>query len=136
MRYAFGAAALAVSVLPACDQSTEAGRTGPEQDVRIEIALSRFTPDVVEVQRGTTVRFVITNTDPIDHEFIAGDAELHRRHEQGTEPSHGDRPGEVTVPIGQTATTRMTFRTAGDVVFACHLPGHLAYGMRGVIRVR
>ena len=107
-----------------------------EQEVRITIALSRFDPDVVEVRRGIPVRFVIENTDPIEHEFIAGDAALHERHEKGTEPSHGDRPGEVTIPIGRTASTRLSFATTGDVVFACHLPGHLAYGMKGIIRVR
>jgi len=130
--------ATAALVLPTgCGTGGPGGTTvDGEQDVQITIALSRFDPDVITVRRGTAVRFVVTNTDPIEHEFIVGDDALHERHKKGIESSHGDRPGEVTIPIGSTASTRLTFDKAGDVVFACHLPGHLAYGMRGVIRVR
>lgn len=132
------AASVGVLVALAGCGGTPTGRPGidGEQEVRIDISLSRFSPDVIEVRRGTTVRFVVTNSDPIEHEFIAGDADLHARHENGTEPSHGDRPGEVTIGIGATASTRLTFAEVGDVVFACHLPGHFAYGMKGIIRVR
>ncbi len=40
------------------------------------------------------------NTDPIDHEWIVGDAAVHARHRTGTEPVHGARPTEVTIPAG------------------------------------
>ena len=29
----------------------------------------------------------------------------------------------------------MTFPSAGNLLFGCHLPGHYAYGMHGVIAI-
>ena len=66
--------------------------------VTLTIHHSHFSPDHVSVRPGTTVRFVVHNTDPIGHELIVGDAEVHRRHEAGTEPVHPPRPGEISVP--------------------------------------
>jgi len=53
----------------------------------------------------------------------------------GTEPAHGDRPDEVSVPALSSAQTTLTFDEPGDVVFICHFPGHEAYGMVGVLHV-
>ena len=80
--------------------------------------------------------FVLTNTDPIDHEWIVGDAASHERHRTGTEPVHGERPTEVSIPAGEQRRTTVTFATPGDQLFICHLPGHEAYGMSGVVAVR
>jgi uncharacterized cupredoxin-like copper-binding protein len=81
------------------------------------------------------VRFVIRNTDPIDHEFILGDQEVQDRHETGTEPHHGTIPGEVSVAAGDSATTTYRFGEPGMLLFGCHLPGHWDYGMRGLVAV-
>jgi uncharacterized cupredoxin-like copper-binding protein len=112
----------------------EAART-----VEVTMHHSRFQPAVVRVAPGSTVRFLLRNTDPIDHEFILGDAATQRRHERGRDRHHhGEVPGERSVPAGQEAATTYTFPagTAGQVLeFACHLPGHYAYGMRGTVRV-
>jgi uncharacterized cupredoxin-like copper-binding protein len=100
---------------------------------------SRFQPATVRVEAGQRVRFVLRNTDPIDHEFILGDGATQRRHERGRDRHHhGEVPGERSVPAGQDAATTYTFPAgaAGQVLeFACHLPGHYAYGMRGTVRV-
>ncbi|HEY7400898.1 MAG TPA: plastocyanin/azurin family copper-binding protein [Actinomycetota bacterium] len=114
-----------------------AASAGPgERTVHIRIHFSRYTPDVVDVRPGETVRFVVENTDPIDHEFLVGDREVQRIHEKGTEPSHPPRPGEMSVPAGTTRVTTYTFPSApGSLIFACHLPGHYAYGMRGTITI-
>jgi uncharacterized cupredoxin-like copper-binding protein len=88
------------------------------------------------VDPGEPVRFEIVNTDPIDHEFILGDAEVQRVHEEGTEAHHAPRPGEVSVPAGETVVTTYTFpETTGSLIFGCHLPGHYAFGMRGTVTV-
>jgi uncharacterized cupredoxin-like copper-binding protein len=108
------------------------------QTVVVTMHHSRFQPEVVRVAPGATVRFVLRNTDPIDHEFILGDQEVQRRHEQGREREHhGEVPGEVSVPAGGEAATTYTFPKGGpaSLQFACHLPGHYAYGMRGVALV-
>ena len=103
--------------------------------VTIDIHYSRFGPDVVRVPVGVPVRIVLHNTDPIDHEWIVADAAGHERHRTGTEPVHGARPTEISIPAGETRTTTVTFRTVGSQAFICHLPGHEAYGMVGVIVV-
>lgn len=105
------------------------------QTVNVTIRHSRFLPANVIVRRGATVRFVITNLDPIDHEFLLGDEAAQNRHETGTEPAHGAIPGEVSVPPGTTAETTYTFARPGVVFLGCHAPGHYAYGMRGRVLV-
>ena len=99
----------------------------------ITIHFSRFSVASIPVATGETVRFVVHNEDPIDHEFIVGDRYVQLVHENGTEPSHGARPGEITIPAGTTAETTYTFPTTPvHIEFACHLPGHYAYGMHGL----
>jgi uncharacterized cupredoxin-like copper-binding protein len=112
---------------------------GPDRTVVVTMRHSRFEPAAVRVDPGERVRFVLRNTDPIDHEFILGDDAVQRRHEQGRERQHhGDVPGERSVPAGQEAATTYAFPAALDgrvLAFACHLPGHYAYGMHGTVRV-
>lgn len=119
----------------------ERGHDDPTGRATLTVTLtarhSRFTPSAVTVPAGATVRFVVRNLDPIDHELIVGDAEVHRHHATGRDAHHdGDVPGEVSVPAGTTASTTWTAPpTGGDTAFACHLPGHLDHGMAGVVRV-
>lgn len=110
------------------------GRFGG-QTVEMDVKYSRFSAQEVVVESGTTVTFIIHNDDPIDHEFIVGDESVHARHEKGTEANHGEVPGEVSVPAKSSAETTFTFDRPGRYRFACHLPGHLRYGMEGTIRV-
>ncbi len=108
---------------------------GLARTIEIDIHYSHYSPTEVSVPIGVPVTFVLRNTDPIDHEWIVGDAAVHERHRTGTEPVHGSRPTEVTIPAGETRTTTITFTAAGDELFICHLPGHEAYGMVGVVRI-
>lgn len=98
------------------------------------IALGEADGDL-SVARGRTVRFVVRNLDPIDHEVIVGDQAVQDLHERGTEAHHGTVPGEVSVPAGAEAETTYTFAEAGSVILGCHLPGHWDYGMRTRIEV-
>jgi uncharacterized cupredoxin-like copper-binding protein len=110
---------------------------GDDEPRTIEIAMrySRFEPAPIEVEPGETVRFVVRNDDPIDHEFILGDAGVQRAHERGTEAYHPPRPGEMSVPPLETAVTTYTFPASGTLILGCHLPGHFAYGMRAEVRI-
>jgi uncharacterized cupredoxin-like copper-binding protein len=114
-----------------------AGCAPPPESVRVEIVIhySHFTPHEISVPRGVPVRFVLISQDPIEHEWLIGDAAFHHRHRTGTEPHHGARPDEVTIPPLGTAETTLTFDEPGEVAFICHVPGHEAYGMVGVVRV-
>ncbi len=126
------AAALAAVALAACAPAS--ART-ESRTVAIRIHYSAFDASEIRVQPGSTVTFVVENSDPIDHEFILGDQGVQLAHENGTEAYHPPRPGEMTVPAGETVSTTYTFGEAGQLLFGCHLPGHYAYGMSGLITI-
>jgi uncharacterized cupredoxin-like copper-binding protein len=107
----------------------------PATKAQISIDFSAFSPNELIATAGVPITITLVNTDPIDHEWLVGDAEFHERHRTGTEPQHGARPTEVSLPAGSTVITAVTFETPGDYAFICHLPGHEAYGMVGVLRV-
>ena len=100
--------------------------------VEIRDALLVVPADRVVVRAGRAGHVRARNDDPIDHEWMVGDAAFHERHRTGTEPVHGDRPTEVSVPAGDARTTTVTFQQPGEYLFICHLPGHEAYGMVGM----
>jgi uncharacterized cupredoxin-like copper-binding protein len=104
--------------------------------VVVRIHYSHFEPSEIRVEPGETIRFVVENVDPIDHEFLVGDRLVQRIHELGTEAHHPRRPGEMSVPAHTTRVTTYTFPARdGSLIFGCHLPGHYAYGMRGEITI-
>jgi uncharacterized cupredoxin-like copper-binding protein len=111
------------------------GRAGPPDAVEIQVHFSKFEPSSVSVPAGQPVTFVLANTDPIDHEWIVGDAATHARHRTGTEPAHDARPTEVSLPAMSERRTTVTFTEPGVLTFVCHLPGHEAYGMVGTVVV-
>ena len=103
--------------------------------VEIPIHFSTYERSEVTVPAGVPITIVVRNDDPIDHEWIVGDAALHERHRTGTEPVHDSRPTEVTIPAGTTRATTITFDTPDTYLYICHLPGHEAYGMVGTLIV-
>jgi uncharacterized cupredoxin-like copper-binding protein len=103
--------------------------------VEMWIQHSKFSVGHIEVEPGTLVQFEVRNDDPIDHELVVGDEDVHARHSTGTEPRHPPVPGEVSVAAETTGSTFYVFDEPGAMVFACHLPGHVEYGMTGEIEV-
>jgi uncharacterized cupredoxin-like copper-binding protein len=124
------AALLALLATGACN-----GATGRSGTVEVTIRHSRFVPSHYEFGVGTTVTFVVENTDPIDHEFIVGDEQVQQVHEEGTEAHHGARPGEISIAAGETRSTTYTFDEPGRLLIGCHLPTHYDFGMKGTIDV-
>ena len=116
----------------ACTRSVAAG----PRTIHVRISLSRFAPDAIEVRRGDTVRFVLENADPIAHEFVIGTHAEQMQHESGADTTHNGVAGQASLPSGETRTLMYTFAQRGPLEFACHRPGHYAYGMRGLITVR
>ena len=99
---------------------------GGPTTVEIPIRYSHYQRNEVTVRAGVPVTFVLRNGDPIDHEWIVGDAAVHERHRTGTEPVHASRPTEVTIAAGTTVSTTVTFTKPGTYLYICHLPGHEA----------
>jgi uncharacterized cupredoxin-like copper-binding protein len=103
--------------------------------VEVGIHHSRFDLGTLRVHEGTLLQLVVRNDDPIDHELVIGGAAVHRQHTDGRERRHPPVPGEVSVAPGDTAMTFYELTEPGSVTYACHLPGHVAYGMTGTIEV-
>jgi uncharacterized cupredoxin-like copper-binding protein len=127
-------AGLAIAVATAIGANAVARSDDPIV-IPITIHFSHYDPAAVTVPVGRPVTFVITNTDPIDHEWIVGDAALHERHRTGTEPVHNSRPTEISIPAESERRTTITFDATGSLQFICHLPGHEAYGMVGTVTI-
>jgi uncharacterized cupredoxin-like copper-binding protein len=128
-------AAALVVLLAATALASGCGAEAAGDAVTIDIRFSRFEPADITVSAGEPVTFMLRNNDPIEHEWIIGSDDVHERHRTGTEPYHDTRPTEVTVPALESRVTTVRFDRPGDYAFICHLPGHEAYGMVGVVHV-
>ena len=130
------AGGLALSLGLAGMAAAWAGRpVGGPVTAEIAIHYSRYDQGRLVVPAGVPLTVVLRNDDPIDHEWIVGDAATHERHRTGTEPVHASRPTEVSIPAGSSRTTTVTFQAPGTYRYICHLPGHEAYGMVGTLVV-
>ncbi len=105
------------------------------QRIEVRIHYSHFELGQVSVPRGVPVTFVLINEDPIDHEWLLGDAAFHEKHRLGTETHHGARSNEVSLGPLDVVETTLNFTTPGTQLFICHFPGHEAYGMVGTLTV-
>lgn len=126
---------LVIAALLLVSGAALAGCAPSPVEVTITIHYSAFDPPQLRVAAGVPVTFVLVNEDPIDHEWLIGDEAFHAAHRTGTHEQHGEVPVEVTVPALETATTTITFDEPGTFAYICHLPGHEAYGMVGVLTV-
>ena len=118
---------LGAALLPACS-------SGP-RPVTIDMRFSHYSPAALTVHKGETVRFTLVNEDPITHEFIIGTAAQQEAHERGKDENHNGKPGQATLGPGERRVISFAFAKAGSLIFACHRPGHYAYGMRGTITI-
>ena len=88
-----------------------------------------FTPDVIPVFAGETVRFVITNSGQTTHEFAVGQADKVLADQiDGVTVLEADE-----IDAGMTKTLDFTFDGTGPYAFACHEPGHFEAGMKGSV---
>ncbi len=113
------------------------GRVAGHQPVTLQITIhySQFEETALTVPHGVPVTFVLVNEDPIEHEWLIGDAAFHERHRKGTEAHHGARPNEISLKPLETIRTTLLFDEPGSLQYICHLPGHEAYGMVGTLTI-
>ena len=107
----------------------------------IEIRMTdkmRFTPDLIEVHEGETLRLVHRNGGKILHEFVLGTKQELDEHAalmlKFPNMEH-DEPYMAHVGAGQKGEIVWTFNRAGEFDFACLIPGHYQAGMVGKVRV-
>jgi uncharacterized cupredoxin-like copper-binding protein len=98
----------------------------------------RFTPDVLTVREGDTVRFVVRNMGRMLHEMVIGTPDELAKHAalmaKFPNMEHG-APYMVHVDPGKTGEIVWHFNRAGNFEFACLIAGHYEAGMRGTITV-
>jgi len=107
----------------------------------IEIRMTdnmRFTPDLIEVKLGETIRFVHVNNGKVMHEFVLGTKKELAEHavlmKKFPNMEH-DEPYMAHVAPGKKGEIIWNFNRVGEFDFACLLPGHYEAGMVGKIRV-
>ena len=107
----------------------------------IEVGMAdnmRFTPDLIEVRLGETVRFVARNAGKVMHEFVIGTKAENGKHAEMMvkfPTMEHDEPYMAHVPPGKTGQIVWTFNRPGDFEFACLIAGHYQAGMVGKITV-
>lgn len=124
-------------------QHSAIGQPGVAAAVERTIAITmddamRFTPAVIRVRRGETVRFVLANHGQARHEWTLGTrAELleHLELMKKFPNMEHDEPGKLSLAPGQKGEVIWRFTHAGTVHFACLLPGHYEAGMQGQVHV-
>ena len=107
----------------------------------IEIRMSdkmRFTPDLIEVREGETIRLTHRNDGKILHEFVLGtkkELDEHAALMLRFPTMEHDEPYMAHVAAGNTGEIVWKFNRAGEFDFACLIPGHYQAGMVGKLRV-
>lgn len=128
---------------PASAEQKTFGIAGdPQKATRtVKVAMGdnmRFTPQMITVRQGETVKFVLSNRGKGMHEMILGTMEELKEHDRMMkkfpEMEH-DEPHMAHVKPGTGQELVWTFNRPGDFHFACLLPGHFDAGMVGKIKV-
>ncbi|SBP89139.1 MULTISPECIES: cupredoxin family protein [Thiomonas] len=124
--------------------ASSVGNPGQATDAtkNVEITMDdsmRFTPDVIHVQPGQTIRFVLVNRGHLKHEMTIGSMAELKEHEKMMaampDMPDGAEPNMVAVPPGGKGELIWRFGKPGTVDFACTMPGHMEAGMVGKILV-
>lgn len=125
-------------------QDTAFGRAGEPRRVTrtIRIDMSdamRFTPDELTVERGQTVRLLVSNRGRVLHELVLGTPEELQRHAElmrrFPDMEHADAH-MVHVRPSRSGEIVWQFTRPGTFAFACLIPGHYEAGMVGRVNVR
>ena len=131
------------------------GNNLTEADVDRTISLEAgdmwFDPEELELAAGEVVKFEITNTGNLEHEFVIGSKEAQEEHRQMmlnmanggghdmSNMSHGgghdmasmDMAG-VTIAPGETGTLLWSVPdNVNELEYACNIPGQYESGMYG-----
>ena len=107
----------------------------------IEVKMSdqmRFTPALIEVREGQTVRLVHRNGGNQLHEFVLGtkkELDEHAALMLKFPNMEHDEPYMAHVAAGKRSEMVWTFNRPGEFEFACLIPGHYQAGMVGRIKV-
>lgn len=128
--------------------------------IEIEMFDNYYEPEAIQLKAGETIRFVVKNQGQLVHEFNIGTPDMHSAHQDemmmmvqhgallpdrinhekmamdmgdGKTMEHND-PNSVLLEPGKSAEVIWMFAKAGELEFACNVPGHYDAGMVGQIQ--
>lgn len=119
------------------EQHMTIGMPGKSSEVTKELSLTandqmRFSINALNIQKGDTVTFTVTNTGQLSHEFVLGTRErieMHRKEMQGMPNMKHADSNALSLKPGDTKALTWKFTSVGDFLAACTLPGHYEAGM-------
>jgi uncharacterized cupredoxin-like copper-binding protein len=119
------------------------GREGDPRKVSRTIAIEmsdamRYSPATLQVKRGETIRFQVTNSGKMLHELVLGtmaDLKAHAGLMRKYPGMEHDEPHMLHVQAGKKQTLVWQFTKPGEFYYACLIPGHFEAGMIGKITV-
>jgi len=112
--------------------------THVDRVIRITATEYRYLPAAISFHSGETVKFVVSNKGMVDHEFVLGTVSEQKEHEKEMSAHPGMEmhdPNGISVPKGSRASLIWTFTRPMTIQYACHLAGHYAAGMHGVLTI-
>lgn len=119
-----------------------AGKPGDPKNISRTIKITaldiKYDKPEIQVKSGETIKFVVTNTGQLRHEFSIGDMDQQREHaemmKQMPDMVHEDA-NTLSLEPGQTKSLVWQFTKAGSLEVACHIPGHYEAGMKSKVKV-
>ena len=97
-----------------------------------------FEPSVLNINKGETVRFRLTNKGDSVHEFVMDEHMGNMAHKKAMakypDMEHAD-PNAISLESGKSGEIVWTFSNAGEFEFAGMIPGHYEAGMRGDLTI-
>ena len=96
-----------------------------------------YDPGRLEVSEGDVITFEIVNEGKAPHEFVIGNEAYQAEHEdEMADMDHGDGDGNaLSLGPGESGSLTWRFTESGEVLYACHEPGHYDGGMIGTVAV-
>ncbi len=127
-----------------------------DRTIKVEMGEMYYTPGDLDIQPGETIRFEVTNTGRMVHEFNIGTLQMHRAHAEemrammqggmmtarSVNEDHmadsgmaHDDPNSLLLEPGETGTLTWTFPEEGPIEIACNVPGHREAGMEAELEI-
>ncbi|MDE1460877.1 cupredoxin domain-containing protein [Spartinivicinus poritis] len=114
------------------DQVNQTVKVIAGDDMRFVFSPNRF-------KSGETVKFLITNTGKLAHEFSIGTQKEHKAHGKMMRENpgmvHAGGGNSITVEPGKTGELIWQFSKADNIQAACNIPGHYEAGMHKPIEI-
>jgi len=98
-----------------------------------------FVPDRLVMKRGEQIKFVLSNSGELEHEFVLATTKENLAHAEAMQkqPEMGhDSPNAKRLDVGKSTEVLWRFTRAGQYEYGCLIPGHREAGMTGTIVVR